>query len=111
MLCTQSLLLRSGLQDLGPADPAVWALLVRRRGTCLAGEYTDGLASARERGRSRAAGTWISRSQGQRQYSDRRAVPYKRGRDRGTATVSILARLVSMPFGGKLGGEVIDGVS
>ena len=33
MLCTQSLLLRSGLPDLWPADPAVQALLVRRRGT------------------------------------------------------------------------------
>jgi hypothetical protein len=78
----------------------------------LRGEYTDGLASARGRGRCRAAGTWIRRSQGQRQYSDKRAVPYKRGVTSGVpAAVSILARSVSRPFGGELGGEVIDGVS
>lgn len=76
-----------------------------------AGEYTGGLASARGRGRCRAAGAWISRSQGQRQHSDKRAVPYKRGGTIGVpATVSILARSVSRPFGGGLG-EVIDGVS
>lgn len=41
MLCTQSLLLRSGLPDLWPADPAVQALLLRRRGTPSCGEYTE----------------------------------------------------------------------
>ena len=86
MLCTQSLLLRSGLPDLWPADPAVQALLVRRRGTQSCGEVHrwPGVGSrAWPLPRSRSVDQTIPRSA--TVFGQTGRILQARGRDRGTS--------------------------
>ena len=77
----------------------------------LVGEHTDGLASARGRGRCRSRHVDQPIPRSATVFGQTGRTLQARGHDRVSATVSILARSASRPFGGELDGEVIDGVS